>query len=106
MRMRNSILSMCPNPNMAIVESLPTSSSRSSVVVCCGIPVVKKPNTSSVVCDYFGLRVHADSRLVSPSLQQSVERMSRYPTQSEVAQELNYAVTYFQTKDVLPIAYH
>ena len=34
------------------------------------------------------------------TLQQSVERTSKYPTQSAVAQELNYAVTYFLAKDI------
>ena len=34
------------------------------------------------------------------TLQQSVERTSKYPTQSAVAQELNYAITYFLAKDM------
>ena len=38
-----------------------------------------------------------------PTLQQSVERTSKYPAQSAVAQELNYAVTYFLAKDVHPL---
>ena len=38
-----------------------------------------------------------------PSLQQSVERTSKYPIKSAVAQELNYAVTYFRAKAVHPL---
>ena len=41
------------------------TSSRSSGVVCCGIPLAKKRNTSSVVWDYFGLKAHPDGTLMS-----------------------------------------
>ena len=39
--------------------------SNSSIVVCCGIPLLKKRNTSSVVWDYFGLKAGSDCRVVS-----------------------------------------
>ena len=37
------------------------------------------------------------------TLQQSVERTSKYPMQSAVAQKLNHAVTYFLAKDIHPL---
>ena len=37
------------------------------------------------------------------TLQQSVEGTSKYPTQSAIAQELNYAVMYFLAKDIHPL---
>ena len=40
------------------------SSTRSEVLVCCGISVVKKRNTTSVVRDYFGLRANPDGSVV------------------------------------------
>ena len=139
------------------------STSSSSVVLCCGIPLVKKRNTSSVVWEYFGLKASQNGTLVAsethlpvcrlcgksvpakggnttnllthlrdrhpdvyadaqpkvakkgaastvptiaskqPTLQQSVERTSKYPAQSAIAQELNHAVTYFLAKDVHPL---
>ena len=43
--------------------SVPSTLS-SSVVVCCGISLVKKPNTSRVVWDYFGLKANQNGTLV------------------------------------------
>ena len=40
------------------------SSMRSEVLVCCGISVVKKRNTTSIVWDYFGLRANPDGSVV------------------------------------------
>ena len=40
------------------------SSTRSEVLVRCGISVVKKRNTTSVVWDYFGLRANPDGSVV------------------------------------------
>ena len=40
------------------------SSTRSEVLVCCGISVVKKRYTTSVVWDYFGLRANPDGSVV------------------------------------------
>ena len=40
------------------------SSTRSEVLVHCGISVVKKRNTTSVVWDYFGLRANPDGSVV------------------------------------------
>ena len=40
------------------------SSTRSEVLVRCGISVVKKRNTTSVVWDYFGLRANRDGSVV------------------------------------------
>ena len=40
------------------------SSMRSEVLVHCGISVVKKRNTTSVVWDYFGLRANPDGSVV------------------------------------------
>ena len=53
--------------------STPTSSN-SSVVVCCGIPLLKKRNTSSVVWDYFGLKAGSDCRVLSSESQVPVYR--------------------------------
>ena len=41
-------------------SSCSTSSSAPNVTLCCGMPVVKKRNTTSVVWDYFGLKAHSD----------------------------------------------
>ena len=41
------------------------STSSSSVVLCCGIPLVKKRNTSSVVWEYFGLKASQNGTLVA-----------------------------------------
>ena len=40
------------------------SSKRSEVLVRCGISIVKKWNTTSVVWDYFGLRANPDGSVV------------------------------------------
>ena len=40
------------------------SSTRSEVLVRCGISVVKKRNTTSVVWNYFGLRANPDGSVV------------------------------------------
>ena len=40
------------------------SSTRSEVLVRCGISVVKKRNTTRVVWDYFGLRANPDGSVV------------------------------------------
>ena len=44
------------------------SSTRSEVLVCCGISVVKKWNTTSVVWDYFGLWTNPDGSIVRGEL--------------------------------------
>ena len=75
MRMRrllSTILCMCKMASSGSSQSsarnasgCSTSSSAPNVTLCCGIPVVKKRNTTSVVWDYFGLKAHSDGGLVS-----------------------------------------
>ena len=54
--------------------SAPTSST-TSVVVCCGIPLPKKRNATRVVWDYFGLKAGSDGRVVSSESQVPVCRL-------------------------------